>query len=137
MHYAAFDDLGPLLQPMIAAGQIHGGVAQGIGQALHECFQYDRDAAQPISTTFLDYQLPRAADLSHIGGCMLESPAHGTELGVRGAGEAGAMASMTAVVNAVADAIGGSTCLEPPLTPNRVWQYLAAQGTRSNCRDPL
>lgn len=122
--YAAFDDLGPLLQPMIAEGQIHGGVAQGIGQALQEGVFYD-DAAQPITATFLDYRLPRAADLPDLAAEVVETPDEGTDLGVRGAGEAGAIASMAAVVNAVDDALGGDAELEAPLTAQRVWRCLA------------
>jgi carbon-monoxide dehydrogenase large subunit len=122
--YAAFDDLGPLLQPIIAAGQIHGGVVQGIGQALHEGFHYDRDTAQPISATFMDYQLPRASDVPIIEGHIAQTPDAGTDLGVRGAGEAGAIASMAAVVNAVADALGVASDVQAPLTPQEIWQCL-------------
>lgn len=124
--YAAFDDLGPLLQRSIAEGQIHGGVAQGIGQALQEGVFYD-DAAQPITATFLDYRLPRAADLPDLAGEVIETPGEGTDLGVRGAGEAGAVASMAAVVNAVDDALGRDADLEAPLTPQRVWRCLAGR----------
>lgn len=124
--YAAFDDLGPLLQPEIAEGQIHGGIAQGIGQALQEAVSYD-EAAQPVTATFLDYRLPRAADLPDLAGDIVETPDEGTDLGVRGAGEAGAVASMAAVINAVDDALGGGADLEAPLTPQRVWRCLAGR----------
>ncbi len=123
LDYAAFDDLGPLLQPAIAAGQIHGGVAQGIGQALLEAMQY-AGAAQPVTASLLDYCLPRAADLPAFVCEMAETPAAATDLGVRGAGEAGAVASMAAVVNAVAGAIGAGCAIDAPLTPERVWWAL-------------
>jgi carbon-monoxide dehydrogenase large subunit len=115
--YVAFDDLGPLLQPAIAAGQIHGGVAQGIGQALLEAMQYDA-GGQPLSASLLDYALPRASDLPGIHCVPVVSGP-----GIRGAGEAGAVASMAAVVNAVAAAVG-DTGLDAPLTPERVWRAL-------------
>lgn len=134
--YAAFDDLGPVLQPEIAGGQIHGGVAQGIGQALQESVCFDADAAQPVTATFLDYRLPRAADLPDFDGAILETPDGGTDLGIRGAGEAGAIASMAAVVNAVDDALGGGRDLEAPLTPQRVWRYLQ-QSSPGAARDHL
>ncbi len=126
LDYAAFDDLGPLLQRRIAEGQIHGGVAQGIGQALQEGVSYD-ESGQPLTATFLDYRLPRAADLPSLAGEIVETPDEGTDLGVRGAGEAGAIASMAAIVNAVDDALGGCAELEVPLTPQRVWRCLAGR----------
>lgn len=126
--YAAFDDLGPVLQPAIARGQIHGGAAQGIGQALHEAVRYDSDSAQPTSVTFLDYQLPRAGDLPDFEVDMAETPAEGSDLQVRGAGEAGAVASMAAVVNAVASALGSDEGLEAPLTSGQIWRHLRRRG---------
>ncbi len=119
--YAAFDDLGPLLQPAIAHGQVHGGVAQGVGQAMMEAMAYD-ESAQPLTASLLDYCLPRAADLPPLLCEPLQTPGLSGDLQVRGAGEAGAIASMAAVVNAAAAAIGGP--VEAPLTPQRVWQAI-------------
>lgn len=128
LDYAAFDDLGPILQPAIAIGQIHGGVAQGIGQALQEAVRYDGDAAQPVTATFLDYQVPRAGDLPEFACHLFETPSRGGHLGIRGAGEAGAIASMAAVVNAVDEALSGVADLDIPLTSQTVWRALKRRG---------
>ena len=127
--YAAFDDLGPLLQPAIAVGQIHGGIAQGVGQALLESMSYDSGVAQPVTATLMDYSIPRADDLPELVSEIAETPCSGTDLGVRGAGEAGAIASMAAVANAVANAMDLDEILDVPLTSSRVWQRLRRQRT--------
>ena len=121
--YAAFDDLGPLLQPAIAHGQLHGGIAQGLGQALLEAVSYD-GSGQPITASLLDYCLPRASDLPNLECRIAQTPSPATDLGVRGAGEAGAIASMAAIVNAAEAALGGDCQLEAPLTPLAVWQAI-------------
>jgi carbon-monoxide dehydrogenase large subunit len=121
--YAAFDDLGPLQQPTIALGQIHGGITQGIAQALYELMHYDSEGAQPLTATFLDYQLARAADLPTPISEIAETPSIANDLGVRGAGEAGAVASMAVVVNAVDDALGGID-IDAPLRPSQLWHSL-------------
>ena len=121
--YAAFDDLGPLLQPAIAYGQLHGGIAQGLGQALLEAVSYD-GSGQPITASLLDYCLPRASDLPNLECRIAQTPSPATDLGVRGAGEAGAIASMAAIVNAAEAALGGDCQLEAPLTPLAVWQAI-------------
>lgn len=131
--YAAFDDLGPLLQPAIAQGQLHGGIAQGIGQALLEAVRYD-EAGQPITASLLDYCLPRAADLPALQCHIAQTPSPTTDLGVRGAGEAGAIASMAAVVNAAEAALGGAVRLDAPLTPLAVWQAIQRCGTAGQDR---
>ena len=131
VEYAAFDDIGPLLQPAIALGQIHGGVAQGGGQALLESMQYD-DAAQPVTASLLDYAIPRAADLPGLTEAPACTPDPDNDLGVRGAGEAGAVASMAAVVNAVASCLNGRAAIEAPLTPERVWMALQRAGLASS-----
>ena len=125
--YAAFDDLGPLLQPAIAAGQLHGGIAQGLGQALLEAVRYD-PSGQPVTASLMDYSLPRASDLPHLECRTAQTLSSSNDLGVRGAGEAGAVASMAAVVNAVEAALGGACLLEAPLTPLAVWQAIHSQG---------
>lgn len=123
--YAAFDDLGPLLQSALAQGQLHGGIAQGVGQALLEAMHYD-EAAQPVAASLLDYGLPRASDLPDFLCVTAQTPSAATDLGTRGAGEAGAVASMAALANAVAQAVGGTALLDAPLTPQRVWEALQA-----------
>ena len=125
--YAGFDDLGPLLQPAIAQGQLHGGIAQGIGQALLEAVRYD-EFGQPVTASLLDYCLPRASDLPDLHCPTAQTPSPATELGVRGAGEAGAVASMAAVVNAAEAALDGGCTLEAPLTPLAVWQAIHRSG---------
>ena len=121
--YAAFDDLGPLLQPAIAEGQLHGGIAQGVGQALLETMRYDENG-QPVTASLMDYCLPRASDLPPLECRIAQTPSAATDLGVRGAGEAGAIASMAAVVNAAEAALGGACPLEAPLTPLAVWRAM-------------
>jgi carbon-monoxide dehydrogenase large subunit len=127
--YAAFDDLGPLLQPAIAHGQLHGGIAQGVGQALLEVVRYD-DTGQPITASLMDYCLPRASDLPNLHCCPAQTPSAASDLGVRGAGEAGAIASMAAVVNAAEAALGGTCRLEAPLTPLTVWRAIHSGADR-------
>lgn len=126
--YAAFDDLGPLLQPVIAEGQLHGGIAQGVGQALLEAMRYD-GSGQPVTASLMDYCLPRASDLPHLECRTAQTPSPATDLGVRGAGEAGAIASMAAVVNAAEAALDGACPLEVPLTPLAVWQAIHSSDT--------
>ncbi len=125
--YAGFDDLGPLLQPAIAQGQLHGGIAQGLGQALLEIVRYD-ESGQPVTASLMDYCLPRASDLPGLECRTAQTPSPATELGVRGAGEAGAIASMAAIVNAAEAALGGDCQLEAPLTPLAVWQAIHSSG---------
>ncbi len=133
--YAAFDDLGPLLQPAIAHGQLHGGIAQGLGQALLEAVSYD-EAGQPITASLLDYCLPRASDLPNLECRIAQTPSPATELGVRGAGEAGAIASMAAIVNAAEAALGGHCKLDAPLTPLAVWQAMLHSDAPRRARAP-
>ncbi|MEM1362522.1 MAG: xanthine dehydrogenase family protein molybdopterin-binding subunit [Pseudomonadota bacterium] len=125
----AADDFGVVINPMIVAGQQHGGVAQGIGQALREHTVYD-GSGQLLSGSFMDYSIPRAADLpSFVVDHSCQTPCEHNPLGVKGCGEAGAIGSPPAVVNAVVDALrsGGHdqiTHIDMPLTPQRVWQTL-------------
>lgn len=125
--YAA-DDFGNVINPMIVEGQVHGGVAQGIGQALMENCVYDADG-QLISASYMDYAMPRAVDLPMItvdGSCA--TPCTHNPLGVKGCGEAGAISAPPALVNAVLDALnrGGHDVphIDMPLTPARVWQAI-------------
>ncbi|MGH8914523.1 MAG: xanthine dehydrogenase family protein molybdopterin-binding subunit, partial [Acidimicrobiia bacterium] len=103
--YVVIEDCGTMINPMIVDGQVHGGVAQGIGSALLEEFHYDLDG-QPLSTTFMDYLLPSITDVPDIEVHHLVTPSPHTEYGMKGMGEAGAIGPMAAIANAVSDAIG-------------------------------
>jgi carbon-monoxide dehydrogenase large subunit len=127
--YVAVDDIGKVINPLIVEGQVHGGLAQGIAQALYEEAVYDDDG-NLITTTLADYLVPSAADLPSYVTDRTESPAS-TRLGVKGVGEAGTIASTPAVVNAIVDALRpfGVTDITMPCTPERVWRAIqAAQG---------
>ncbi len=122
--FVAVDDLGMIINPMICEGQIHGGIAQGVGQALFEGIIYDAQSGQLLTGSFLDYSMPRAADFPPIVSAMVEIPAKTNPLGIKGIGEAGAIAAPPTVVNAVLDALRarGVEHLDMPLTPARIWQ---------------
>ncbi len=126
VRYLVCDDFGKAVNPMIVRGQVQGGVAQGFGQAVLERTAYDPDSGQLLSGTFMDYALPRAADLPDIEVELLEIPCLSNPLGVKGAGEAGAVGSPPAVMNAVLDALSedGVTRLDMPATPETVWRAL-------------
>jgi len=126
--YVVCDDVGKAVNPMIVRGQVHGGVAQGTGQALFERTAYDPDSGQLLSGSFMDYALPRAGDLPDIEVEFLEIPCLTNPLGVKGAGEAGAVGSPPAVINAVLDALAedGVTHIDMPATPEVVWRALEA-----------
>jgi carbon-monoxide dehydrogenase large subunit len=130
VRWVAVDDCGPAINPMLIDGQVHGGVAHGIGQALYEQVVYD-DRGQLITGTFMDYALPTAAEVPHFELDRTETKSPSNSLGVKGIGEAGTIASTPAIVNAVIDALRheGVTYLDMPLTPMRVWEALnAARG---------
>jgi aerobic carbon-monoxide dehydrogenase large subunit len=130
VRYAVCDDVGKAVNPLIVRGQVQGGVAQGTGQALFEHTIYDPESGQLLSGSFTDYALPRADDLPEIEVELLEVPCATNPLGVKGAGEAGAVGSPPAVINAVLDALGprGVTQIDMPATPERVWRALATAG---------
>ncbi|MCX7565212.1 xanthine dehydrogenase family protein molybdopterin-binding subunit [Sulfitobacter sp. F26169L] len=126
--FSAADDFGNIVNPMIVTGQVHGGLAQGIGQALLENCSYDSDG-QLLSASYMDYAMPRASDLPMFDvdhSC--QTPCTHNPLGVKGCGEAGAIGSPPSVVNAVLDAMrsGGSTVdhIDMPVTPHRVWEAM-------------
>lgn len=123
--YTGVNDFGVVVNPMIVAGQIHGGVAQGIGQALMECVTYD-DSGQPLTGSFMDYALPRAEDIPMMTVGDHPSPATSNPLGTKGCGEAGCAGSLSTVVNAVLDALSeyGITHLDMPLTSEKVWRAI-------------
>jgi aerobic carbon-monoxide dehydrogenase large subunit len=128
--YVAVDDCGPAINPKLIDGQVHGGIAHGVGQAIYEQVVYD-ETGQLVTGTFVDYALPTAAELPSFETDRTETPSPSNSLGVKGVGEAGTIASSPAIVNAVIDALRplGVTYIDMPLTPGRVWQALqAAQG---------
>jgi carbon-monoxide dehydrogenase large subunit len=124
--YLAIDDYGRLINPMLTKGQVQGGVAQGIGQALLEHTVYDRQSGQLLSGSFADYALPRADDLPPLDISLAELPTAVNPLGVKGAGQAGCMAAPQTIVNAILDALAplGITHIDMPATPERVWHAI-------------
>ena len=125
VNYTGISDFGTIVNPMIVAGQLHGGVAQGIGQALMEEVSYD-SSGQPITGSFMDYALPRAGDIPLMKTGDHPSPAKSNPLGTKGCGEAGCAGSLAVVVNAVVDALSeyGVTHIDMPLTSERIWRAI-------------
>lgn len=125
VRYTGVNDFGVVVNPLLVAGQVHGGVAQGIGQALMECVSYDA-SGQPVTGSFMDYALPRAGDIPDVALDSHPSPATTNPLGTKGCGEAGCAGSLSTVVNAVMDALAevGVKHINMPLTPERVWQAI-------------
>ena len=125
VRYTVTDDFGNLLNPMLAEGQVHGGVAQGIGQAITERVVYD-DNGQLLTASFMDYALPRAEDLPMFGFTTEPVPSKANQLGMKGCGEAGTVGALAAVSNAVADAVWerGVRDVQMPFTPLTVWEML-------------
>ncbi|GAA3758546.1 carbon-monoxide dehydrogenase large subunit [Spinactinospora alkalitolerans] len=128
--YVAVDDVGAVVNPLIVEGQVHGGLAQGIAQALYEEAVHDADG-NLVTSTMADYLLPSAADLPDFTTDRTETPATTNPLGVKGVGEAGTIASTPAVVNAVVDALRpfGVHDVRMPCTPERVWRALSEAGS--------
>lgn len=129
--YVTVDDSGPIVNPLLAAGQVHGGLAQGIGQALWEVARYD-DGGQLVTGSLMDYAIPRADDLPFFETYHTVTPSPRTLLGVKGIGESATIGSTPAIANAVMDALAplGVTHLDLPLTPERVWQAIVAETPR-------
>jgi len=127
IRYSVCDDVGKAINPLIVRGQVAGGVAQGFGQAVLEHTVYDPDSGQLLSGSLMDYTLPRADEVPDIEVELLEVPCLSNPLGVKGAGEAGAVGSPPAVINAIIDALreDGVTHIDMPATPERVWRALA------------
>ncbi|AIY00080.1 putative carbon monoxide dehydrogenase large subunit [Arthrobacter sp. PAMC 25486] len=125
LKYVCVDDIGVVVNPMLVEGQVHGGLAQGISQALYEEAVYD-DAGTLVSGSFVDYLVPSAPDLPHYITARTETPATSNQLGAKGVGEAGTIASTPAIVNGVLDAIRhlGVKDVKMPCTPARVWHAL-------------
>jgi carbon-monoxide dehydrogenase large subunit len=128
LDYVIVDDFGVVVNPLLLAGQVHGGVVQAIGQALMEQTVYDEDG-QLMTASFLDYRMPRAADIPPIRFDTRNVPSTTNALGIKGAGEAGTIGATPAVMNAVNDALrrgAGVPQIEMPATPSRVWEAIAA-----------
>jgi carbon-monoxide dehydrogenase large subunit len=130
VRYTSVDDCGRAVNPMILHGQTHGGIAQGVGQALWESCAYDPGTGQLLSATMMDYAMPRADMLPSFTTEISEVPSTSHPLGLRGGGEGGTTPALGAVVNAVCDALAefGVEHIEMPVTPERVWQAIRASG---------
>ncbi|MBO6538031.1 MAG: xanthine dehydrogenase family protein [Rhizobiaceae bacterium] len=128
LRYTVVDDVGRVVNPLLVAGQIHGGVAQGLGQALGEQIFFDAESAQLLTTTPMDYFLPRAATMPSLSVTDRGTPARTNPLGIKGVGEAGTVGSLVAVVNAAVDALAplGIRHLDMPLTPMLLWDVIRA-----------
>jgi carbon-monoxide dehydrogenase large subunit len=126
VRYTAVDDVGRAVNPMILHGQTHGGIAQGAGHALFEQCVYDAGSGQLLSGSFMDYAMPRAADLPFFTTAITEVPSTTHPLGFRGGGEGGITPALGVIVNAIVDALAdlGVTHLEMPVTPERVWRAI-------------
>ena len=126
--YFVVDDIGRVVNPMLAKGQIHGGVAQGMGQALFEAIAYDSDGGQLVTGSFMDYCMPRATDIPAVAIENNEVLARNNPLGIKGAGEAGAVGALPAVMNAINDALAplGIRHVDMPATPERIWMAIRA-----------
>jgi len=127
--YVAVDDCGKIINPLIVAGQVHGGVAQGLGQALWEQAVYD-DNGQLLTGELTDYAVPRAHMMPWIESAHTETPSPVNPLGVKGVGEAGTIGCSPAVVNSVVDALShlGVRHIDMPLTPEKIWRLIQAGG---------
>ena len=118
--WTAVDDFGTLVNPMIVEGQVHGGIVQGVGQALLEGAVYDKEG-QLVTASFMDYTMPRASDVPSFKVAMTSTPCPSNPLGIKGCGEAGAIAAPAAVINAITDALGHED-VAMPATPQAVWR---------------
>jgi carbon-monoxide dehydrogenase large subunit len=121
VQFVAADDFGRLINPMVVEGQVHGGIAQGVGQAMLEACHYDTRNGQLITATYNDYTMPRADNLPSFKVSTTETVCPGNPLGIKGCGEAGAIGSPPAVINAITDALGDND-LTMPATPEKVWR---------------
>jgi len=121
------DGCGRVINPLRAEGQVHGGLAQGIAQMLFEGVRYDEDG-NPLTATLVDYAVPGAADLPSFRTAWTETPTPNNPLGAKGIGESGTTGSISAVWNAVCDALAplGIRHLDPPFTPLKVWEAIQA-----------
>lgn len=128
VNYAVVDDVGTVINPLLLKGQIQGGVAQGLGQALMEDIAFDPESGQLLTGSFMDYTMPRGDDLCMIAVKSNPVPTETNPLGIKGAGEAGTIGSLPAVINAVVDALSplGVTHIDMPATPEKIWSAIQA-----------
>jgi carbon-monoxide dehydrogenase large subunit len=128
LRYAAVDDVGRVINPMIVEGQTHGGVVQGLSQAMGEICVYDRASGQLLNGSFADYRLARADDVPMIATATNEAPTASNALGVKTAGESGTTPSPAVLIGALVDALKdfGVTHIDLPATPERVWRAIQA-----------
>ncbi|MEE2968907.1 MAG: xanthine dehydrogenase family protein molybdopterin-binding subunit [Pseudomonadota bacterium] len=126
IRYVVVDDFGTILNPLLLEGQIHGGLAQGIGQALMEDVAFDPDSGQLVAGSFLDYCMPRADDLVSFDSTFHEVPTPTNPIGAKGAGEAGAVGALPTMMNAIVDALSplGVEHVQMPATPERIWRTI-------------
>ena len=138
VRYSAVDDCGRAINPLIVHGQIHGGIVQGVGQALWEQVVYDRDTAQLLTGSFMDYAMPRADLLPFFTTELSEVPCPTHPLGMRPAGEGGTTPALGVVINAIVDALAefGVTHIEMPATPERVWRAIQESLRNASVRSP-
>jgi carbon-monoxide dehydrogenase large subunit len=132
VNYVVVDDVGTVINPVTLKGQIHGGIAQGVGQALMEEVVYDRESGQLLTASFMEYGIPRADDFCDMHVESNPVPTRRNPLGAKGAGEAGTVGALPAVMNAVQDALAplGAGDLDMPATSGRIWQAIRAAGAR-------
>ena len=133
VRYAAFDDYGEHIDDAIVAGQVHGAIAQGVGQALLEEAVFDPESGQPLTGSFMDYAMPRADDLPPFDIAFTPTRCTTNPLGVKGCGEAGAIAGYPAVTNAILDALAplGVARFEGAASPFRIWRAIREAAKRS------
>ena len=132
LSYTVVDDVGRVINPLLVAGQIHGGIVQGIGQALLENVHYEAGSGQLLSGSFMDYGMPRSDDIPSFKLGMHEVPCKTNPLGVKGAGEAGTVGAPPCVIGGILDALApfGVGHIDMPATPERVWRAIQeARGT--------
>ena len=129
LRYTVVDDYGRLINPMLTEGQVQGGIAQGIGQAMTEHTVYDPQSGQLLSGSLMDYALPRADDFPSFDIALIERPTAANPLGVKGSGQAGCIAAPQTIMAAILDALrpAGVTAIDMPATPERVWRALSAR----------
>ena len=127
--YTVVDDFGKVINPLLLEGQVHGGIGQGLGQALLECCKYESESGQLLSASFMDYTMPRADNLPSIRFIRNEVPCTTNPLGIKGAGEAGAIGAPPAIINAVVNALSDYKIrhVDMPVTPNKLWRLMQTQ----------
>lgn len=126
LNYLSVDDLGRIIHPAMAEGQLVGGIAQGLGQALYEQVRYDPESGQLLTGSFMDYTLPHADEVPPIGVAFIDTPTANNSLGIKGAGECGTMGAAPTVINAIVDALAarGIRHIDMPATPEKIWRAL-------------